>query len=279
MHHRVLQRQLRKLGLDPALMPAGEAAWHSLLDRVSRAYADADQDRYLLERSLAISSREMQALYNDLQQASESRIAAERDKLRAAKEDLEKGTGLGLSTALGIISGHGGFINVYSEAGRGTCFKVYLPASANAVTYPINGAAASPYQGRGELVLVVDDEPAFRDITQHCLEEHGFRALTACDGVEAFNLYRKFDDEIQAVITDIMMPVMDGHALIRALHRLNPKVKVIAVSGLSTNETLAETTGVAVHAFLSKPYETAQLLTTLNRILNPADTLGVPADL
>ena len=128
-------------------------------------------------------------------------------------------------------------------------------------------------------MLVVDDEPAFRDITQHCLEEHGFRALTACDGVEALNLYRKFDDEIQAVITDIMMPVMDGHALIRALHRLNPKVKVIAVSGLSTNETLAETTGVAVHAFLSKPYETAQLLTTLNRILNPADTLGVPADL
>ena len=191
----------------------------------------------------------------------------------------EKGTGLGLSTALGIISGHGGFINVYSEEGRGTCFKVYLPASSNAATHPVNGQAASPYQGRGELVLVVDDEPAFRDITRHFLEEHGFRAITACDGVEALDLYQQFDDEIQAVITDIMMPVMDGRALIRALHRLNPDVKVIAASGLSTNETLAETTGVAVQAFLPKPYETTQLLTTLNRILNSADPLGVPADL
>ena len=91
--------------------------------------------------------------------------------------------------------------------------------------------------------------------------------------------YWQFDDEIRAVITDIMMPVMDGSALIRALHRLKPDVKVIAASGLSTHETLAETTGVAVQAFLSKPYETVHLLSTLNRILNAADTLGVPADL
>ena len=90
MHHRVLQRQLRKLGLDPDERPATDEAWPALLDRISRAYDDGDQGRYLLERSLAISSREMQELYDNLQKASESRIAAERDKLRAAKKDLEK---------------------------------------------------------------------------------------------------------------------------------------------------------------------------------------------
>ena len=189
----------------------------------------------------------------------------------------EKGTGLGLSTALGIITGHGGFINVYSEEGRGTCFKIYLPASVKTTTRVVQQPSTGRQRGRGELVLVVDDERDFRDITRQLLEEHGYRVLAAADGIEALNLFRKHQHEIRVVITDIMMPAMDGRALICTLHKINPAVRIIAASGLSTNENLAETTGVDVSAFLPKPYETTKLLAALNHVVNEAATLVSPS--
>ncbi len=187
----------------------------------------------------------------------------------------EKGSGLGLSTALGIVTSHGGFINVYTEPGQGTSFKVYLPAHAESVKHAVNGAATKMHKGAGELVLIVDDEEAFRDVTRQFLEEHGYRTLTASEGREALHLYQEYDGEIQVVITDVMMPVMDGPALIRALREINPEVKVIAASGLSTKESLADQVGVAVEVFLSKPYDSAQLLAVLHRTLHGADTLGL----
>jgi two-component system, cell cycle sensor histidine kinase and response regulator CckA len=177
-----------------------------------------------------------------------------------------KGTGLGLSTALGIVKGHGGFINVYSEAGGGTQFKIYLPAAETPFTVAAESSAFLP-AGRGELILIVDDEIAIREITKGTLEAYGYRALAAADGTEAIALYAQHKDEIAVVLTDMMMPYMDGQSTIRALQKLNPRVRIIVSSGLADNMKVAHGNG-AVKRFLPKPYTAERLLTSLHEVLS-----------
>jgi len=178
-----------------------------------------------------------------------------------------KGTGLGLSTAMGIVKGHAGFINVYSELDKGTQFKIYLPAADTPFTVgKADLSGAMPY-GDGELILVVDDEIAIREITKGTLEAYGYRALTASDGTEAVAIYAQHKDDIKIVLTDVMMPYMDGPLTIRALKKLNPQVKIIASSGLPENIKLGEVNG-SVKRFLPKPYTAEKLLATLREVLS-----------
>jgi two-component system cell cycle sensor histidine kinase/response regulator CckA len=183
-------------------------------------------------------------------------------------KETGKGTGLGLSTVIGIVKNHSGFVSVYSEVGKATRFKVYLPVADIGQLKQSEALRKEVPCGHGESILVVDDEAAIREIARQTLEDHGYRVLTANDGAEAVALYAEHKDEIKAVLTDTMMPYMDGPATIRALHRLNPQVKVIATSGLDANGGLVESATAGVKAFLSKPFTAEKLLLTLAEVLN-----------
>lgn len=180
-------------------------------------------------------------------------------------KEIGKGTGLGLSTVIGITKSHGGFVKVYSEVGKGTKFQVYIPAIDAPENPPV--ITSELPQGNGELILVVDDETAILEVTKASLETFNYQALTASDGVEAVTLYAAHRNQISVVLTDMMMPSMDGLTTIRTLQKINPQVKIIAVSGIASREQLAKAAEIGVKTFLSKPYTTQELLEIINKVL------------
>jgi PAS domain S-box-containing protein len=181
-------------------------------------------------------------------------------------KELGRGTGLGLSTVIGIIKSHGGFVDVYSEMGQGTQFKVYLPALEETAMEEIEGPELTT--GNGELILVVDDEAGIRKITQTSLESYGYKALTASDGIEAIAQYAQHRNEISVVLVDMMMPSMDGPTTIRMLQKINPQIDIIGVSGLVSSDKVSVAMKAGVKMFLSKPYTAKDLLKTLGEVLN-----------
>jgi PAS domain S-box-containing protein len=182
-------------------------------------------------------------------------------------KEMTKGTGLGLSTALTIVKSHGGFINVYSELHKGSQFTLYLPAVDTPGAIDAAALQTNLPLGRGELILVVDDEESIREITRGTLETFGYKVLTAADGTEALAVYADKKNEIAAVLTDMVMPFMDGPATIRALQRMNPQVRIIAASGLGAGQRAGEGALEGVSVFLNKPYTAEKLLTTLAQVL------------
>jgi two-component system, cell cycle sensor histidine kinase and response regulator CckA len=178
-----------------------------------------------------------------------------------------KGTGLGLSTTLAIMKSHCGFITTSSDPGSGARFRLHLPA----MTQPGWVAAESPStklpRGRGETILVVDDEVYVRQITSQTLEAFGYKVMLAANGSEAVSMYVEHQGQIALVLTDMMMPVMDGHALIRSLRHLNPFVKIIAASGFTSRGRIPVGTGAGATDFLPKPYSAETLLKSIRRLL------------
>ena len=182
-------------------------------------------------------------------------------------KEMTKGTGLGLSTALTIVKSHGGFINVYSELHKGSQFTLYLPAVDTPGAVESAALQTDLPLGHGELILVVDDEESIREITRGTLETFGYTVVTANDGTEALAHYADKKNEIAVVLTDMVMPFMDGPATIRALQRMNPEVRIIAASGLGAGQRAGEGALEGVSVFLNKPYTAEKLLKTLAQVL------------
>ena len=185
-------------------------------------------------------------------------------------KELGQGTGLGLSTVIGIVKSHGGFVSVYSEIGRGTTFKVFLPANRSELATAHTSQAAPLPPASGELLLIVDDEKSILQVAQALLEGHGYQVLTAGDATEALAIFALRMNEIELVLTDLAMPFMDGVALIRTLQKMKPDVRVIASTGRGGQDGRGnEIAQLNVRASLTKPYNKDKLLKTLHDALSP----------
>ena len=181
-------------------------------------------------------------------------------------KETGKGVGLGLAIVYGIIKSHRGFVNVYSEPGIGTTFKVYLPLSG---ARPLDEAAASAVipEGRGETILIADDDAAVLQITTSVLEQFGYRVLRAMDGVEALQLFQEQGDRIGLVMLDLFMPRKDGKAVYEEIRRLRPHTRVIFTSGHTADfihHRVLLDQGVP---FISKPVSPRDLLSKIREVL------------
>jgi two-component system cell cycle sensor histidine kinase/response regulator CckA len=188
-------------------------------------------------------------------------------------KEIGKGTGLGLSALRGIIKSHGGFVIVTSIVGKGTSFKLYLPAKKPVKSDSVIVPETEPeqindkFRGNGELILVADDEISLLEMLKTTLGTFGYDVLTAENGVEAIEIYKENKNKVKVVVTDVSMPVMDGLMATKELQRIDPLVKVILTSGLTTNNYATEVLSNNNYLFLQKPYTTSDLLMKINDIL------------
>ncbi len=198
-------------------------------------------------------------------------------------KEYGEGTGLGLSTVRGIVKSHGGFVRVRSQVGQGSTFEVYLPASPDAEPLAAPSAPLALPRGQGELILLVDDEAAVCETTHRILVKHGYAVVTASNGAKALAQYAQHRNAIKLVLTDLMMPVMDGVAMTRVLKKIYPHLKIIIFSGWNQETKKAELRKLGVNTFLPKPSTADQLLNAVHGLLSvaepePKDSEGDPAE-
>jgi len=182
-------------------------------------------------------------------------------------KEIGKGTGIGLATVFSIARGHGGFVTLYSEVGKGTKFKVYIPALESEKIEITEETEETPYSKNNELLLFVDDEEIIRVIAEETLIEYGYEVITATNGMEALELYRRNQEKISLVITDMMMPVMGGVELTESLQKINPDVKVIVASGMMAADARERLSSLGISTILGKPITVQKLLEAVSEIL------------
>ena len=182
--------------------------------------------------------------------------------------DYHKGTGLGLSVVQGIAQQHGGHITVESEVGRGTIFRIYLPALKHEIV-PEYVEKEIPYPAGGnETILLVEDMEMVRDLVVTVLEKFGYTVLSVADGQEALDVYEKEQGNISLVILDIIMPRMDGKQCLDQLLLINPAVKVIISSGVGQDALIRDIVEIGAKGSVNKPYGMRHLLTIVRQVLD-----------
>jgi CheY-like chemotaxis protein len=187
-------------------------------------------------------------------------------------KELGRGTGLGLSLVYGVVKTHGGVIDVDSRLGEGTVFRMYFPVSGAHVSSDEKGEeGGASLEGKGEAVLVVEDEETLLELLESAFLEKGYRVFIAQDGVKGLEAYREHMNEIAIVVTDFGLPKADGAALLRSLQSLNPAVKVVVASGYFEPHVRAELIRLGVRALVAKPYGLSELLAIVRKVIDGAD--------
>ena len=177
-----------------------------------------------------------------------------------------KGTGLGLSAVYGTVQDHHGAITVYSELGIGSVFRIYLPThSPSSSPAPIDPTHVMP-QGSGN-ILFVDDEEILRRIGERILTNLGYTVWVASDGEEGLSIYKKRHQEIDLVITDMIMPIMNGRELFHQIKQVNADCKILLASGFTKEDDLKELNAAGLCGFIGKPYQGKELALIVDQIL------------
>jgi CheY-like chemotaxis protein len=184
-------------------------------------------------------------------------------------KEVGKGTGLGLATVYGIVKQHQGWVEVSSEVGAGTTFKIYFPSmSAKEDLKPETSSVPKAVSGGSETILLVEDEPMLRELVREILQAYEYRVIEASSGVEALRVWDEHDGQIDLLLTDMVMPEgMNGRELADHLKQRKPNLKVIFSSGYSA-ESLGKDFGRGDTAFLPKPYLPPQLAQIVRKCLD-----------
>jgi nitrogen-specific signal transduction histidine kinase/CheY-like chemotaxis protein len=180
-------------------------------------------------------------------------------------KEMGRGTGLGLAMVYGIVKGHNGHIDVYSEKGRGTTFNIYLPASEREAL--IDARTEEVIVTGEETILLVDDEEAIIGVVKEMLETLGYQVLTAMSGQEAVKVYEENRSKIDLVILDMIMPEMGGGETFDRLKEVNPEIKVILASGYSLNGEASGIMARGCKGFIQKPARIAELSQRVRNVL------------
>lgn len=187
-----------------------------------------------------------------------------------------QGTGLGLATVLGITRSHGGFVTVETQTGSGTTFTVFLPAAPSPELAVASAEQRRLIAGRGELVLLVDDEAHVRSVLNETFVGAGYRVITAANGAEALALFARHTGEVRLVISDQMMPIMDGHQLIHALWQLDGALPALLMSGMANSDTPLENAAGQSVRFLPKPFLAEAVLRDARELIDGAANRAHP---
>lgn len=191
-------------------------------------------------------------------------------------KEIGKGTGLGLPTALGIVRGHGGYITFRSTPATGTTFEVHLPLSRREPAPHGAVAVKRPARGHGELILVIDDERILRQATENVLRAYGYRAICAGDGAEGVTLASVFANELRVVLTDLMMPQLDGFLTAKALHKVVPDVPILAMTGNAGPDVEERMKAARISKLICKPFEPHVLLAAIDEALKARRLSAAP---
>jgi PAS domain S-box-containing protein len=187
-------------------------------------------------------------------------------------KEFGRGTGLGLSLVYGVVKANGGFVDVDSRLGGGSVFRLFFPVSERIAPGDEGRPEGEvPAQGKGEGVLIVEDEPPLLELLESAFLDKGYRVFLASDGMEGITEYRDHMNEIAVVVTDFGLPKADGAALLRSLQSLNPSVKVVVASGFFEPQVRSELTERGVRALVSKPYGLSEVLAVVRKVIDGAE--------